>query len=385
MELTINNLIEAQAYLTLVALVYHFILRHLTFYKFNRFFLIFGATLSTIVPFIPQANNAALEFTTTLPILNVSNKWQTILPAYNSNISNVIWGVLLSITIILFIKTSIQAGILLRGKLIEKDKLNYIVSNHPAAPFSVFKYIVVNQLPLDKAIEIHEAAHVKQHHYIDLLILQCIAWINWFNPFSWLLLKSAKSNHELLADQAVLNQGYEKKQYQELMLQQVLQTHIPVLTNTFFNQSILKQRIMMMTKKQSNKKALLNALWALPIALFIFVACGEKNETTEPVLSNAEVMPEYKGGNEALFAYLGENIQYPKEALTDSLEGVVYVSFIIDKMGEVTEAKVLKGVDERLDAVALEVVSSMPQWTPGKDKGKPVAVQYNIPIRFTLE
>jgi TonB family protein len=385
MELTLNNLIEAQAYLTLVALVYHFILRHLTFYKFNRSFILTGALFAAIVPFLPQANSAATEFTATLPILKVSNQWQVILPATNSSLSNIIWIMILSVTAILFIKTSIQASKLLRGKLIEKDKLNYIISNHPAAPFSLFKYIVVNQLPLDKAIEIHEATHVKQHHYIDLLILQCIAWINWFNPFSWLLLKSAKSNHELLADQEVLNHGYEKKQYQQLMLQQVLQTNIPVLANTFFNQSILKQRIMMMKKKQSNKKALLNALWALPIALFIFVACSETTESAEPVIKIAEVMPEYKGGNEALFAYLGESIQYPKEALADSLEGTVYVSFIIDKMGEVTEAKILRGVDERLDAVALEVVSNMPQWTPGKQKGKPVAVQYNLPIRFTLK
>lgn len=384
MELTINNLIEAQAYLTLVALVYLFILRHLTFYKFNRFFLLTGSILAIVVPFLPHSNYTVSTFSSTLPIFEVTNQWQSFVSSSSTSVSSLIWLSIAVVAIILFCKTSIEAGLLLKGKLIEKDKLNYIVSNHPAAPFSLFKYIVVNQLPLDKAIEIHEAAHVKQHHYIDLLVFQCIAWLNWFNPFSWLLLKAAKNNHELLADQAVLNQGFEKKQYQQLMLQQVLQTNIPVLANTFFNQSILKQRIMMMTKKQSNKKALLNALWALPIALFIFVACGEKTEV-QPVLSNAEVMPEYKGGNEALFAYLGEKIQYPKEALADSLEGIVYVSFIIDKTGEVTEAKVLKGVDERLDAVALEVVSSMPQWTPGKDKGKPVAVQYNIPIKFTLQ
>lgn len=386
MELTLNNILEVQAYLLVISAVYYFILRHLTFYRFNRFFMLIGSIGAVIIPFLPHPNyQSANNIITTLPLVDVSNQWQSIITPSESGINNAIWFVMLGIAVILFAKTTIQARKLLRGDLVTKDNLNFIISKHKAAPFSIFNYIVVNQLPLNKAIETHEAAHIKQLHYVDLLLMQCIVWLNWFNPLSWLMLKAVKNNHELLADEAVLKQGFEKKHYQELMLQQVLQTSIPVLSNTFFNQSILKQRIMMMTKKQSNKKALLNALWALPLALVIFVACSEKTETAQPALKSAEVMPEYKGGKEAMFAYLGENIQYPKEALVDSLEGTVYISFIIDKMGEVTEVSVLRSVDPRLDAVALEVINNMPQWTPGQDKGKPVAVQYNLPIRFTLK
>ncbi len=142
---------------------------------------------------------------------------------------------------------------------------------------------------------------------------------------------------------------------------------------------------MMMTRKQTKRSSLLKLAFVLPFALYVFAACNNEPEEAAPVVSQAEVMPEFKGGNEALFSYLGENIVYPEAAKVDSLEGVVYVTFIIDKQGKVKDTKVLKGIDPRLDETAVKVIADMPDWTPGKDKGKPVAVQYNLPIRFVLQ
>jgi protein TonB len=81
---------------------------------------------------------------------------------------------------------------------------------------------------------------------------------------------------------------------------------------------------------------------------------------------------------------LGNNIEYPKSAANDSIEGIVYVSFIINNDGKVTEPTLLKGIDSRLDEVALKVISNMPNWSVGMDKGEPVSVIFNLPIRFTL-
>ena len=102
-----------------------------------------------------------------------------------------------------------------------------------------------------------------------------------------------------------------------------------------------------------------------------------------------EVMPEfleYKGkvGEQALMSFLGENIHYPDSAAAQGVQGVVYVSFIIEKNGKVSSAKVLKGVNPYLDDEALRVISDMPKWKPGKQKGKNVRVQFSLPIRFSL-
>lgn len=99
----------------------------------------------------------------------------------------------------------------------------------------------------------------------------------------------------------------------------------------------------------------------------------------------AEEMPKFPGGVEALIKYLTDNLEYPKEAEEDSVGGRVIVSFVVDKEGNVVEpAEIVKSIHPALDAEALRVVKAMPRWTPGKMKGKPVAVKYTLPIMFNL-
>lgn len=99
----------------------------------------------------------------------------------------------------------------------------------------------------------------------------------------------------------------------------------------------------------------------------------------------AEVMPEYPGGNNAMMTYLGSNIVYPESCKEEGVEGIVFVSFVINEDGLPTELEVLRSPDERLSANALEVVGKMPAWTPGKQDGQPVKVQYNLPISYRLQ
>ena len=108
-----------------------------------------------------------------------------------------------------------------------------------------------------------------------------------------------------------------------------------------------------------------------------------KNEE-DVVYTIVEDMPYFPGGEAALFKFLGENIKYPKEAKDAEIEGVVYITFIVKKDGEVGGVKVLKGIGGGCDEEALRVVNMMPTWKPGVQKGKPVDVQYNLPIRFKL-
>jgi TonB family protein len=108
---------------------------------------------------------------------------------------------------------------------------------------------------------------------------------------------------------------------------------------------------------------------------------GAQNE----IFTVVEQMPEYSGGEDALFAYLGKNMKYPENAKKDSISGTVYVSFVINNKGKVTDAKILRGISPLLDQEALTVIQNMPDWQPGKHEGKEVSVMYNLPVRFQLK
>ncbi|TCO08361.1 energy transducer TonB [Natronoflexus pectinivorans] len=98
-----------------------------------------------------------------------------------------------------------------------------------------------------------------------------------------------------------------------------------------------------------------------------------------------EEMPEFPGGVQALQRYLAQSIRYPVIAQENGIQGRVYIQFVINQNGEVTNATVLRGVDPSLDREALRVVQAMPNWTPGRQRNRPVRVSYTVPINFVLQ
>lgn len=107
-------------------------------------------------------------------------------------------------------------------------------------------------------------------------------------------------------------------------------------------------------------------------------------KTDDGLFVLVEEMPEFPGGQEAMFKFLSTTIIYPKEARDKGIQGKVYVSFTIEKDGAISEVKVLRGVHPLLDEEAVRVVESFPNWKPGKQKGKEVRVSYNLPLSFVL-
>lgn len=102
------------------------------------------------------------------------------------------------------------------------------------------------------------------------------------------------------------------------------------------------------------------------------------------IFEDYELMPSFPGGTAKLLEYINENIRYPKEAKDSCIQGKVIVTFMIEKDGSITEAKVAKGIDSLLDAEAVRIVESMPKWSPGKFYGKAVRTKYAVPIKFQL-
>jgi|TARA_B110000914_G_scaffold226156_1_gene249485 protein TonB len=110
----------------------------------------------------------------------------------------------------------------------------------------------------------------------------------------------------------------------------------------------------------------------------------EIEEDDEEIFMVVENMPLFPGGDLGLMKFIQKNVKYPAIAKEYNITGKVYVSFIVDRQGKVTNVKIVRGVDKNLDAEALRVVSSLPRYTPGRQRGKAVRVMFTIPINFTL-
>ena len=105
----------------------------------------------------------------------------------------------------------------------------------------------------------------------------------------------------------------------------------------------------------------------------------------QKVFDVVEQMPEYPGGQAALFEYLSKNIKYPADAEKKKVEGKVFVAFVVDTDGKITDVSLMRKVFPSLDAEALRVISAMPNWKPGKQNGKVVRVKYTVPLSFHLD
>ncbi|MEJ8803582.1 energy transducer TonB [Pontibacter sp. H249] len=109
---------------------------------------------------------------------------------------------------------------------------------------------------------------------------------------------------------------------------------------------------------------------------------GENNDSD--IFINAEEMPEFVGGEKAMLQFIGRKIKYPAAAQRENIEGLVVVTFVVTKSGDISDVEIIKGLGYGTDEEAVRVVKAMPKWKPGKQNGRLVAVRYTLPIRFSL-
>ena len=342
------------------------------------------------------------------------------------------------------------------------------------SPFSWMKYIVLSRSDYeanDASILAHERGHIRRHHSLDLLLVDSLTALQWFNPAMWMLRQDLRAIHEYEADAAVLSQGINMRQYQYLLIQKAVSQCGYSVANGI-SHSTLKNRINMMLHKNSSRASLLKLLALTPIVGMTLALQAEtvndyvieqpQNQTkvvkkgnqnaqvkvgtkkvevkavkpAAPVQNKAkkdaavknvvvkakkdatvsnvvvkkknpvadeevaigvidddkddrvwnvvEQMPKFPGGDAGLMSFMKDNIKYPAEAEKAGKQGRVVVTFVVGKDGAVNNAKVVRSVDEKLDAEALRVVNAMPKWQPGKQRGQEVNVMYTIPVTFRL-
>ena len=287
-----------------------------------------------------------------------------------------------------------------------------VLTDCATSPFCLFHYIVMSRDDYANNrnyILTHEQEHIRLGHCIDLVILQVATIIQWFNPFVWLIGKNLKAIHEFEVDEAVLNKGIDATQYQQFLVIKAVGNRLQPFANNL-NKESLKRRIIMMNQKKSNRWMMLKALFIIPVATLavsVFASnTGVSTVTREAVrTANAlptanmqtqqsatkaydvvEVMPKFKGGESAMMEFLMMNMKYPQAAAKAKQQGRAIVGFVVRKDGIVSDVHITKSAGYAvLDEEAMRVVKSMPAWEPGKQKGKPVNVKYNVPITFRLK
>ena len=317
------------------------------------------------------------------------------------------------------------ARIIARSRVVDASLYGYEgislrVHGGKEKPFSWFRWVVVSEDDLGdgaREILIHETAHARAGHSWDIVLADAVIIMQWFNPLAWIMKNSLKDIHEFEADEAVINSGVNAKQYQLLIIKKAVGARLYSIANSF-NHSLTKKRITMMCKEKSKKWRCAKALYIVPVAAIAalafttvepvnaaesetlpkgseFVANNEKEiaenyvlqipDGDDKVYQVCENPPAFPGGTHAMYKYLADNIKYPDEAKAAGKQGRVMVQFVVRKDGSISDVTVVRSAgDLSLDKEAVRAVSSMPKWNPGTQGGKPVNVQYTIPVQFKL-
>jgi len=289
------------------------------------------------------------------------------------------------------------------------DDVQIVWLKKPHSPFSFFRWVFipteVKGTPHFDKILCHERAHHKLNHSWDVVFMELMRLVFWFHPFYYLLRKELQNIHEFEADSHVIK-SFSRIDYQKSLLEFAMGcSYIPV-TNPF-NISIIHKRFIMMntTKTQSLKWQIVKLFALIPFLGMVFIAqsfnvqaqdavvadapeiekVNSVQQDDDPIFTEVDEMPKFPNGDDALMRFLMENLKYPQDARDERIQGTVFVTFVVEKDGSVTDVKTLRGVATSLDEESIRVVKAMPKWKPGVIKGEPVRVQFNLPLRFVLD
>ena len=423
MEAFILYQVKSAFCLSLFCIVYLLLVRNLTFYRLNRFFLLSAIALSFVIPVLHiellTAKPAAMA-NIVLDTLFVSDTYPVSSADQAFSWTSLVTYGYFAVALLFagfFIYQILGLLTLVRRHGVKRRKGSFLVTIPDALPaFSFFNVLFINaSVSADEKgnpVIQHELAHARQFHSADILLLELVKIVQWFNPFIYIVQRLVKETHEYLADEAVLEQNSDSARYRLLLLSQVFGIQ-PGISN-YFNHSLIKKRFTMMSKKKSPMIRQVRYLLLLPVAflLVLFLSSQgnafsqekKKQEIAPPppppppppvdytvtengdsVYLDVDEPPLFEGGGiESVQKYVQEKLTYPPEAKASKIQGKVMVQWIVNEKGEVTNVKIVRGVTKELDQEAFDIISSMPDWKPGIKDGKPVKVQFTMPILFKI-
>jgi len=286
-------ILESGVCLALFYSIYWLFLKRETFFAVNRVFLILSLPLSFMIPLL----NVPSPFVKTYPVESTYTLKESVgTSAASLGIMDIVWLVFLAgagLFLVRFFFQFIQLFLLIRKHGYYKfNGAKIVLIDNDSAPFSFFNFIFINKSDisendLQRILE-HELVHIKQYHTFDLILLELVTIVQWFNPFVWPYKKSLKETHEYLADSAVIAQGCCKAKYQLLIFEQHVGLKLSELVNNF-NRSLIKRRITMMTKIKSRGRAKFKLLLILPVIALLVLVFAEPQPAKSPEASGKNI------------------------------------------------------------------------------------------------
>ena len=425
-----------------------------TFHTFNRFAILSMMLLSLVLPLV----HLSLDSETGINQGTVALEGlvaQTVVDDGGNGVGEgmTLTQVLLAtyvLGVVLFVgKALLSVGSLLRlirrARCVEvRNGIRIYTMQGDISPFSWFRYIIMSEKDWQenrREIVLHEMAHIRRCHSMDVAVCNMMIVFQWYNPAAWLLKRELQTLHEYEADEAVLSAGVDATHYQMLLIRKAVGERLFSMANNL-NHNSLKKRITMMKIKRTNPVQKAKIAFVLPLAAMTVAAfasqkvenLSEKVEQESEAFSSVsdnpvvravgetahvaavkvqedkaleeatslsmasdtaetksgkefpcipETFPQFPGGHIALVEYLSKNIKFPKEKEKENVRARVVASFTVDKDGSITDAKIVRSQGEAFDNEALRVINGMPKWIPGTQNGKAVRVKYTLPITFS--
>ena len=534
-QLILNHLLPIAAAIAVLWLVYRLLFVNSNRLKFNRFFLIAAMLFSLALPLIgplmgsssPQI--AALKENlfkgTLLDEITITPDGQQPMTAPEIVLETAsrphlsLWQVLGGLyligvgvmTLLFLVKLGKLVVLIARSPKEKREGYTAVFMSKVPEPvegpqqgsFSFLRYAFFPNEDVSPDIVRHEQSHIAHHHSADILFVELMMILQWFNPFIYRYKKELQSLHEYQADRDVVATGVDKRNYMMLILQQCTAVDFSGMSNNF-SLILTKKRIKMITRNEKAKGLWWRLLATLPVLAILMIAntkvtaqeqksddklftvefgqfeifdddgfpmqlrdtvmynddgsyfkfeisdapdpisgemrkkitmtsfnadgtpsnnfkineverhgdtttysidpftisadkfnkfkitSGEdinvkvKHAKNDSIYQIVDQMPEFPGGTEALLKFVTNNVKYPEKAKDEEISGRVFISFVIEKDGSVSNVEVKRGIGGGCDEEAVRVIKSLPNWKPGIKDGKPVRVSYMMPINFKL-
>ena len=444
MTVLISYLLETVACSTIFAAYYFIALRNRRFHSWNRFYILSAVVLSFLIP----AMQITVYIESVQDELVIAGEMQDNLSAIRpetagAEASSGFFFLMIAlysiVAILLIVREAVSLAKIIRIKhrsrlcIYKGIKLHYTDSEQ--APCSLFKLILWPE-SIDPGSRNgqymlnHERTHIRERHSLDKVFMHIVCSLAWFNPLLHLLRRELEMIHEFAADsKSIIDDN--PSTLASLILCSLYPQHYSQLTNNFFH-SPIKQRIIMINKKNNKESSALlklPALLVVAITMLLFACKTEQKpksenvpsqvqesadsqsaavdqakeeafeEETVPINSSepkaeednavpfavAAIKPKFQGREaDAFIKWVQSQLVYPREAASNSIQGTVYLYFDIDLDGSLINVRILRTVNPLLDKEALRVVNLSPKWTPGQHGGKAVKVSYQVPIKFQL-
>ncbi|MCD0474517.1 MULTISPECIES: M56 family metallopeptidase [unclassified Flavobacterium] len=401
----ITYILKSSVLLLILFVVYKLWLENEKMFRFNRVYLLGSLLFSLIIPlqlFSFDTKIAKAINSIQLPEMVLNNNLQN--PNTFNNNQTIIYGISgLYLFIVLLLTIRFVLNLYAFHKKIKYNE-SLIINNQKAVliqesilPHSFLNTIFINENDLkndliDPQLITHETAHIEQKHSFDIIFIELIQILLWFNPIILLYKKAIKLNHEFLADEAVITQLDSVSYYQNLLLK-MASNQSQIALASAINFQITKKRLLMMTKQESRLRILLKTAavgFVFAMLFFAFsnttIAQGNNRKAeNEPqkFLSNSiqdTTQPEYPGGINEFYKFIGKNFKVPEEVTKNKIKGKVYIQFFVERDGSLSDFTIKQDLGYGLGDEAIRVIKLSPKWKPGTINNEPAKVMYDLPI-----